>query len=501
MISPMKKHDSVPLVPEWVKDAVFYQIFPDRFAKSSRIAKPNNLQPWGAPPTANHYQGGDLLGIVEHLDYLTDLGVTALYLNPIFRSASNHRYHTHDFERVDPLLGGDEALRELVEALHERGLRIILDGVFNHASRGFFQFNDVLENGSASPWVDWFNIKDWPLAPYDINKPANYDSWWGIRALPKLNTDNPQVKEYIFRIAEYWIREFDIDGWRLDVPEEIKTEGFWEEFRQRVKRVKSDAYLLGEIWHKAPTWLAGDRFDALMNYPLTEALIAFCAGDRVSPSKVKGRSYFPCPAIDAQTFGRRLSHLHSIYDWETTQVQYNLLDSHDTPRLLSLAQGDKATLRLSTLLQMTLPGAPAIYYGDEIGLHGTDKYNEPHNDADARWAFPWHDKSIWELSLLSYFKQLITMRIERPVLRRGRFEQLYAAGHCYAFARVDDTNALIVIVNVSELDQRLSLPLNTVSINGASLSSIFGVSGKYEVRGGRVLMTIPAREGLVLEVN
>jgi neopullulanase len=150
---------------------------------------------------------------------------------------------------------------------------------------------------------------------------------------------------------------------------------------------------------------------------------------------------------------------------------------------------------------MTLPGAPAIYYGDEIGLHGTDKYNEPHNDADARWAFPWHDKSIWELSLLSYFKQLITMRIERPVLRRGRFEQLYAAGHCYAFARVDDTNALIVIVNVSELDQRLSLPLNTVSINGASLSSIFGVSGKYEVRGGRVLMTIPAREGLVLEVN
>lgn len=501
MIPPVKKNDAGPQVPEWVKDAVFYQIFPDRFAKSSRIAKPNNLQLWGAPPTAHHYQGGDLLGIVEHLDYLIDLGITALYLNPIFRSASNHRYHTHDFEKVDPLLGGDEALRELVEALHERGLRIILDGVFNHASRGFFQFSDVLENGPGSPWVDWFNIHSWPLAPYEINKPANYDSWWGIRALPKLNTDNPQVREYIFGIAEYWIREFDIDGWRLDVPEEIRTAGFWEEFRGRVKGVKSDAYLLGEIWREAQAWLAGDRFDAVMNYPLAGTLIAFCAGDRVNPIKIEGRSYFPYPAVDAQTFGRRVDHLHSIYDWETTQVQYNLLNSHDTPRMLSLAQGDKATVRLATLLQMTLPGAPAIYYGDEIGLRGNDRYDEPHQDVDARWAFPWHDKTIWDLSLYSYFQRLIAMRKERPVLRRGRFEQLYAAGHCYAFARVDDTNSLIVVVNVSELDQRLSLPVNTAGKNGPRPAIIFGDPRKYEVIDGRVLLTIPAREGVVFELN
>lgn len=501
MISSLKKTDEAPQVPEWVKDAVFYQIFPDRFAKSSRVPKPNNLQPWGAPPTINHYQGGDLLGILEHLDYLTDLGITALYLNPIFRSASNHRYHTHDFETVDPLLGGDEALRKLVEALHRRDLRIILDGVFNHASRGFFQFNDVLENGPGSPWVDWFNIRGWPLAPYNVNRPANYDSWWGIRALPKLNTDNPQVKEYIYRIAEYWIREFDIDGWRLDVPEEIKTAGFWEEFRKRVKGVKSDAYLVGEIWHEAPNWLAGDRFDALMNYPLTEAIIAFCAGGRVSPVKVARHSYRPYPAIDAQTFGRRVSHLQAIYDWETTQVQYNLLNSHDTPRLLSLAQGDKATLRLATLLQMTLPGAPAIYYGDEIGLRGTDKYDELHRDVDARWAFPWHDESMWDLKFRSYTKQLITMRNRRAVLRRGRFQQLYAAGPCYAFARTDETNALIVVANVSELDQRISLPINTVLKFGASLTPIFGDLGHYEVIGERVLMMVPAREGCILEIS
>jgi cyclomaltodextrinase len=497
----LKKTDGAPHVPDWVKDAVFYQIFPDRFAKSSRIAKPNNLQPWGALPTANHYQGGDLLGILEHLDYLADLGITALYLNPIFRSASNHRYHTHDYETVDPLLGGDEALRELVGALHNRGLRIILDGVFNHASRGFFQFNDVLENGPSSPWVDWFNIHGWPLAPYDINKPANYESWWGIRALPKLNTDNPQVREYIYRIAEYWIREFDIDGWRLDVPEEIKTAGFWEEFRRRVKGVKSEAYLLGEIWHEAPNWLAGDRFDAVMNYPLTEAIIAFCAGGRVSPAKVAGHSYRPYPAIDAQTFGRRVAHLHAIYDWETTQVQYNLLDSHDTPRLLSLAQGDKATLRLATLLQMTLPGAPAVYYGDEIGLRGNDKHDEPHKDADARWSFPWHDQSTWDLELRAYFKRLIAMRNEWLALRRGRFEQLHATGPCYAFARVDEAKALIVVVNVSELDQRLALPIDAVRHYGSSLFPIFGDLRKHEVLGERVLMTIPARDGLVLEIK
>jgi glycosidase len=178
-----------------------------------------------------------------------------------------------------------------------------------------------------------------------------------------------------------------------------------------------------------------------------------------------------------------------------------LLDSHDTPRLLSLAQGDKATLRLATLLQMTLPGAPAIYYGDEIGLRGTDKHNEPHQDVDARWAFPWHDESIWDLSLRSYMEQLITMRKRWAVLRHGRFQQLYALGPCYAFARVDETNALIVILNVSELDQRLSLPIKPIMKYGANLFPIFGDLRHYEVIGERVLMMVPAREGFILEVR
>ncbi len=201
--------------PEWVKDAVFYQIFPDRFAKSDKLIKPNNLLPWDAAPTQEGYQGGDLLGVAEHLDHLVELGINAIYFTPVFQSASNHRYHTHDYFQVDPLLGGNEALRVLVQAAHERGIRVVLDGVFNHASRGFFQFNDILENGPHSPWIDWFTIEGWPLSPYTGDSPANYLGWVGNRALPKLNTDNPQVREFIMRVAEFWIREYEIDGWRL----------------------------------------------------------------------------------------------------------------------------------------------------------------------------------------------------------------------------------------------------------------------------------------------
>ncbi|MGW8319240.1 MAG: alpha-amylase family glycosyl hydrolase, partial [Candidatus Promineifilaceae bacterium] len=173
-----------PNPPGWVKDAVFYQIFPDRFAKSAHLPKPAHLQPWGSRPTDHGYMGGDLVAVAEHLDYLTDLGINAIYLNPVFQSASNHRYHTHDYFQVDPLLGGNQALRALVDRAHSSGVRIVLDGVFNHASRGFFQFHDILENGQQSPWLDWFVIERWPLAPYAFHRPPNYACWWGNRALP-----------------------------------------------------------------------------------------------------------------------------------------------------------------------------------------------------------------------------------------------------------------------------------------------------------------------------
>jgi len=486
-----------PDIPAWVKDAVFYQIFPDRFARSWRIPKPNNLEPWDEPPTGQGYKGGDLLGIVERLDHLTELGVNAIYLNPVFQSACNHRYHTHDYYQVDPLLGGNEALRELIKAAQARGMRVMLDGVFNHASRGFFQFSDILENGPHSAWLDWFIIQDWPLSPYDGDKPANYASWWDNRALPKFNTDNPQVREFLMQIAEFWLREYEIDGWRLDVPEEITTPGFWEEFRRRVRAVKPDAYIVGEIWTPAADWLRGDRFDAVMNYVFTEAIIAFAAGDRVAPSLIEGRAYKPYPGIDAAEFGHRIQKLLDLYGWEATLGQFNLLDSHDTSRLTSIARGDKATLRLATLFQMCYPGAPCVYYGDEVGIRGISDYDAPHDDALARWTMPWDRPEEWDAELFAYFQKIIRLRHQEPALRHGRYQQLYAEGQLYVFARELDGRRLIVLLNSSEKAETAALPWQ----DKAQSSRLFGQVEIGPPSNGRLSVTVPARSGAVVTVR
>ncbi|MFC6662298.1 alpha-amylase family glycosyl hydrolase [Deinococcus multiflagellatus] len=214
--------------------------------------------------------------MADKLDYIASLGVNAIYFCPVFQSAANHRYHTHDYYQVDPMLGGNAALRHLLDEAHARGIRVVLDGVFNHASRGFFQFNDLLEQGEGSAYRDWFHPSAWPLNAYDESKPANYAAWWGNRALPKFNTDTPAVREFLWDVAEHWIR-FGIDGWRLDVPNEIDDDAFWQEFRRRVKAINPDAYIVGEIWGDAHRWLAGDQFDAVMNYHFTRPCLAFLA--------------------------------------------------------------------------------------------------------------------------------------------------------------------------------------------------------------------------------
>ncbi|MCA1686044.1 MAG: alpha-amylase, partial [Planctomycetia bacterium] len=238
---------SEPETPEWVRDAIFYQIFPDRFARSLTVPKPTHLDEWGSTPTRHNYQGGDLIGVVERLDYLKDLGVNAIYFTPIFQSASNHRYHTHDYEKVDPMLGGDAALRRLIDEAHAREIRVVLDGVFNHASRGFFQFHDILENGADSAYLDWFTVNAFPLNAYELQKQPAYKAWWGLPALPKFNTDTPAVREYLLGIGRKWI-DFGIDGWRLDVANEIEDDRFWQEFRRRVREGNPEAYIVGEVW-------------------------------------------------------------------------------------------------------------------------------------------------------------------------------------------------------------------------------------------------------------
>ncbi len=247
------------MVPHWVAESIIYQIFPDRFYKSN-ISKNTNLEGWDVKPSRMGFKGGDLNGICEKLDYLMDLGVNTLYLNPIFTSPANHRYHTYDYFQVDPLLGGNSAFKRLIEQTHERGMKILIDGVFNHASRGFFPFHHVMENGLSSPYLDWFhfNMKKLegsdPLPAYSsYDRQATdgcegfeeygYKCWWGLPALPKLNTDNPEVRNFIFEVAKYWIDQ-GADGWRLDVPEEIDDPVFWGEFRQVVKSANAEAYIV-----------------------------------------------------------------------------------------------------------------------------------------------------------------------------------------------------------------------------------------------------------------
>jgi cyclomaltodextrinase / maltogenic alpha-amylase / neopullulanase len=473
--------------PEWVKHAVFYQIFPDRFARSSRVAKPNNLEPWNTPPTVHGYKGGDLLGVVEHLDHIQELGATAIYFTPVFQSAANHRYHTHDYYQVDPLLGGNEALRELIDACHARGIKVVLDGVFNHASRGFFQFNDILENGPHSPWLDWFSIEGWPLSAYSGEQPANYSAWWGLRALPRLNTDNPQVREFIMRIAEYWLR-FGIDGWRLDVPNEIHAEGFWAEFRQRVKAINPEAYIVGEIWSDASRWLQGDQFDAVMNYLWTGPTIAFTAQNRVDPALVKGRDYNTIPPINAMSYASKLDWLERLYPREVHLAQLNLLDSHDTARLLSVVQGDKASVHLATLLLMTYPGAPSIFYGDEIGLPGA-------SDPDCRRSFPWDHPEQWDVEVFTYHKQLIALRHAHPALRTGSWHRVYADLDVFAFVRMSGEERILVMVNVAEEDRTVLAPIAELFTNQRPLVAIYGNATARIDEMGLLELTIPARSG------
>jgi neopullulanase len=532
--------------PHWVSDAVFYQVFPDRFAASTQVPAPGPFEPWDAPPTRNGFKGGNLPGITERLPYLADLGITALYLSPIFTSASNHRYHTFDYFSVDPLLGGDAALRELLDAAHGRGMRVILDGVFNHTGRGFWAFHHVLENGAASPYRDWFHVDlrrlaaGRPLIAYPEVLPAGfaweeagawdttsdephgsgpgsgsfgrlgYRAWWDLPALPKLNTSNPEVREHLLSVAEHWLR-FGIDGWRLDVPTEIDDPSFWAEFRRRCRAANPEAYLVGEIWGEAPDWLAGDRFDAVMNYPLGTAILAFVAGARMDPGILTfHHAYRGLRPLDAPAFAIELERILSLYDPAVTRVQLNLIGSHDTPRFLTLAGGDERSLRLATFLQMVMPGAPCIYYGDEVGLAGGA---DPAN----RGSFP-RDESMWNAELQSFFRATIALRGTLPALRGEHVSRLGAEGGCLALLRSDGASTreatstggagsagsaggvAVVALNVDDVGR--DLVLDAPEIEGRTLRPVL-LPGWEDVRlsasgPGASRLHIGPRSGVVL---
>jgi cyclomaltodextrinase len=487
--------------PDWVKDAIFYQIFPDRFAKSGRNpAGTLPFEPWDSAPTIYGFKGGDLYGVIEKLDYLQELGITAIYFTPVFASASNHRYHTYDYYNVDQLLGGNAALRKLLDEAHKRNIRVILDGVFNHASRGFWQFHHVLENGEGSPYVDWFYFdperlkghRRWGAYPATGElhalqngegslKAIGYQGWWNLPALPKFNTNTPAVREFLFGVAEYWIK-FGIDGWRLDVPGEIDDDEFWREFRRRVRAINPEAYIVGEIWHEAQRWLQGDQFDAVMNYLFTAASLSFFASSHLNMNVVtqagglKDRVRY----MQAYDFANEVDRILNIYPPDITESQLNLLDSHDMPRFLSCVRGDKASLKLAWLFMFTISGAPCLFYGDEVGVDGG-------HDPECRKAFPW-DESKWDKDLLEYAKTCIALRKEHASLRRGDYKRIYAAGEVMAYARSYKQDHALVAFNVSNEEKTIELSFEKKP------RILFGKPLISEKR-----ITIPPRSGIVLK--
>ena len=484
--------------PNWVKDAVFYQIFPDRFARSKQMPD-LGFEAWDSAPTHHGFKGGDLYGVIEKLDYLQDLGINAIYFNPVFASASNHRYHTFDYYNVDPLLGGNDALKKLLKEAHKREIRVVLDGVFNHASRGFWQFSHVLETGAASPYKDWFHFdeerlrgrKHWGAYPSpheqkllgqeDSLTAIGYRAWWNLPALPKFNTNAPAVREFLFDVAEYWIK-FGIDGWRLDVPGEIDDDEFWREFRRRVRAVNQEAYIVGEIWHEAQRWLQGDQFDAVMNYLFTAAALSFFADGHLNMDIIHqaGGLKDRVHRMHAKTFADEVDRILNLYPTDITFAQLNLLDSHDMPRFLSCANGDKNSLKLAWLFLFTMPGAPCIYYGDEVGVDGG-------HDPDCRKAFPW-DEAKWDMDLLNYAKACIALRKGQKALRRGEYKRVHTEDDLMVFARTLKDDTVITAFNASNTNRHFEYDF------GRTPKILFGTP---VIDGNRI--TLSPRSGIVLK--
>jgi len=473
-------------VPEWTKDAMAYQIFPDRFYNGNTASDPPGTRPWGEAPTRENFFGGDLEGIQLKIPYLKYLGINLIWLNPIFASPSNHHYNTSDYLEIDPALGDRADLIRLVESLHGSGIRLLLDGVFNPTGTDFFAFKDVMIRGQESHYKDWYFFDGFPVK---CEPKANYACWWNIPSLPKLKVSNPEVRNYLLSVGTYWLREAGIDGWRLDVPNEIEP-SFWREFSQQVKETNPEAYIVGEIWRDARFWLQGKYFDGVMNYLFRELVLNCFARKRFNVSHLDFflgiiRLRYPEPA----NFGL-----------------LNLLGSHDTHRVISSFQeglasveGHKGTydeavahLRPALILQFTYQGIPIVYYGDEIGMTGGP-------DPDCRGTMPWEAEK-WDQDLLALYRHLIALRKKLKPLRHGYFQPLYTddKASVYAFARRLEKERVIVILNAGDDPQTVTLNAGELELENGQ-SWLDGLNNRFlEVEDNRLTLTLKENFGAIL---
>ena len=405
-------------VPEWVRDAIAYQIFPDRFAIGDSKNTSVSATLWSQQPTPQSVLGGDLAGIVSRLGELAELGVTLIYLTPIFKARSNHKYDTEDYFEIDVQFGTKEEFRGLIREAHTRGMRVVIDAVFNHCGQDFQPFQDAVKKGRASSYWSWFYIAGDHV---DVDH-VNYETFSNqVHTMPKLRVANPEVETYLLSVAEYWIKEFDIDGWRLDVANEI-DHMFWRKFRQVVKAAKPDALIIGEVWHDSLPWLRGDQFDGVMNYVFRDSVLRFF---------IEGRD-------SARVFAERITRLLHRYPEQAVRSMFNLLGSHDTERILTLAQGDAKKVAKTLIFQFTFPGIPMVYYGDEVGMEGGA-------DPDCRRGMMW-DQNLQNRELQWVVRNLARLRHEEVALHGTRMHFRKSRKGQLIYERISDDGCTRVAV-------------------------------------------------------
>ena len=430
---PFILRKEIPDVPAWFKSAVVYNIFPDSFANGKRnlcIRSKDFFPEEGT--SCKTGLGGTIKGITQNLDYIQDMGFTCIYLNPVFTAGEYHKYDVLDYYHIDPCLGSDEEFRELVDKLHERGMKLIIDGVFNHCSWKFFAFEDVVKKGKESRYCDWFYHLVFPVVrPETPEEMPGYTCFAYERKMPKLNTSSEEVQDYFSRVGAYWIREYHVDGWRLDVANEI-DKNFWRRFRRAVKKEDPNAVLIGEVWEDAQVWLKGDLFDSVMNYDFRRICKEYLTAD--------------CP--DAVKAAWQFERMRLRYPTSIVNGQLNLLDSHDVPRFLSLCGGETDLWKLACVLLMLMPGVPSLFYGDEKGIMGV-------TEEEYRQSMIWEDKE----NFCGLIKELTGIR-KGYMDAEAEYIPLweYIEDGLFSFCRKNKNRRLAVFVNAGREEKIVDLP-------------------------------------------
>ncbi len=441
--------------PSWVKDTIWYQIFPDRFCNGNPDINPKDVCKWedGFDNTVtNHMQfGGDLQGIINKLDYLVDLGINGIYFNPIFEAGGTHKYDTTDYYKIDPVFGTNEEFKKLVDLCHEKGIKIMLDAVFNHCGWLHAYFQDVVKNGKDSPYYECFNIRKEPMINFPIKdglpvysfknfqEAPNFDTFAFTPFMPKWNTDNPVARKHLLDVTTYWTKEYNIDGWRLDVSNEVSHD-FWREFKKVVRSINPDTLILGENWNDSNPWISNGQMDAVMNYGLLNPIWQFFGPN----NQIK---------IDGENFMYQINKLILRYQANINCNMFNLLGCHDTARILNVCAENKKLLRLPYIFLFTFTGSPNIYYGDEIGLTGA-------NDPDNRRTMPW-DESLHDLDLKQFIKTLIKLRKEIKAFKSVDVIWKNTLDNVIVYEKQSDEETITIILNNNNEKKTLNLPYGT----------------------------------------